>query len=196
MSDDTSTHRIAIPGFLYRVDEPVPCTRMPGLFHPPDDGYLDAGERGRDRMRLALNLCQSCPVLADCREWARDRKEWGVWGGETDTQRIAAVRPERRLRKSASPAPRRSARRRPDPVGAGGCDAAWPPYLSPKQQAVLDLLASGYDRGEIAIALGRTRQSVAGVITTMCKKLRTDAPGIVDAARSAGLLPTVCGSSV
>ncbi|MFE5302301.1 WhiB family transcriptional regulator [Streptomyces sp. NPDC056632] len=188
MTDATSTRKILIPAFLFHVDKPVPCTYMPGLFHPPDDAYRAREEPGGERAGLARALCRPCPVLADCRTWARDRKEWGIWGGETDSERCAAVRPERGRRPARSAASRSAPR--PGVHAAERHDAERPPSLTDKQWEVLELLAAGTEREDIRLALGLTRQSVAGVINSLGRKLGTDWSGIVAAARSAGLLPT------
>ena len=38
--------------------------------------------QARARRRKAIRICSTCPHLLDCREWARDHQETGVWGGE------------------------------------------------------------------------------------------------------------------
>jgi WhiB family redox-sensing transcriptional regulator len=45
-----------------------------------------------DRERLALAVCADCPVLVPCREHARQFREAGIWGGESEYQRRAALR--------------------------------------------------------------------------------------------------------
>ena len=48
---------------------------------------------------LALSVCASCPVRADCLDWAiLTRQDDGVWGGMTETQR----KRERRRRVAAA----------------------------------------------------------------------------------------------
>lgn len=38
--------------------------------------------------RLALEACDGCPVMMQCRRWAdAERIQYGVWGGETEEQR-------------------------------------------------------------------------------------------------------------
>jgi WhiB family redox-sensing transcriptional regulator len=58
------------------------------FFSPP-------GERGntrKSRERKALQICQSCPVLDQCAAFARSTDQhFGVWGGLTERQRIAAA---------------------------------------------------------------------------------------------------------
>ncbi|MGW3690126.1 WhiB family transcriptional regulator [Streptomyces sp. NPDC005125] len=82
--------RLTIPAFLTRVRTPVPCSYHPHLFHAPDDGDNDKGQRRRERTQLAVRLCRDCPVVRACRRWAREQGEHGIWGGETDRQRMAA----------------------------------------------------------------------------------------------------------
>jgi len=35
-------------------------------------------------------VCSACPVVAPCREWAREHGEYGYWGGESEEARVAA----------------------------------------------------------------------------------------------------------
>jgi WhiB family redox-sensing transcriptional regulator len=35
----------------------------------------------------AIPICNRCPVIEPCREWAMSRDEWGTWGGLTCGQR-------------------------------------------------------------------------------------------------------------
>lgn len=50
-----------------------------------------------ERRAMALALCASCPVRTDCREAARASGEhFGVWGGQTETQRRRDLRAEGR----------------------------------------------------------------------------------------------------
>jgi WhiB family transcriptional regulator, redox-sensing transcriptional regulator len=47
-------------------------------------------ERPQARARREANarrICVDCPVIADCREWARENHEFGFWGGESEDQR-------------------------------------------------------------------------------------------------------------
>ncbi|MFF4369402.1 WhiB family transcriptional regulator [Streptomyces sp. NPDC001594] len=84
---------------------PVPFT-VP-LFVPSTDqvGVLPCAEPGVDIDELffnplgakgsaetALTMCRRCPVSADCRSFARAGKEWGFWGGESETDRGGARR--------------------------------------------------------------------------------------------------------
>jgi WhiB family redox-sensing transcriptional regulator len=63
------------------------CQGQTDLFFPP------AGERPETRAKRetkARELCAACPVLADCRSWARENREYGFWGGESEEERAAA----------------------------------------------------------------------------------------------------------
>ncbi|MHA4854481.1 WhiB family transcriptional regulator [Rhodococcus sp. MSC1_016] len=73
------------------------------VFFSPD------GERGAARARRearARRICQACPVLAACRDYALAAAEpFGTWGGmtEADRRRHAQLmrRQQRRLRSAA-----------------------------------------------------------------------------------------------
>ena len=39
-------------------------------------------------IRRALEMCDNCPVIADCRGYAESNREhFGIWGGETERAR-------------------------------------------------------------------------------------------------------------
>ena len=42
------------------------------------------------REAQARTVCRGCDVLHLCREWARDHREYGFWGGESEEERAAA----------------------------------------------------------------------------------------------------------
>jgi WhiB family transcriptional regulator, redox-sensing transcriptional regulator len=50
------------------------------------------------REHQARRLCARCPVLDECRAFAREHGEHGFWGGETEHERAAAGYPPRRHR--------------------------------------------------------------------------------------------------
>jgi WhiB family redox-sensing transcriptional regulator len=58
------------------------------FFHPD-------GERGfarADRVARAKQICQSCPVIVQCRKHALTVQEpFGVWGGLDETERRQAI---------------------------------------------------------------------------------------------------------
>jgi WhiB family redox-sensing transcriptional regulator len=35
-------------------------------------------------------VCDACPVLEPCRSWARENREYGFWGGESEEERAEA----------------------------------------------------------------------------------------------------------
>jgi len=89
-----------------------------------------SGERPEarlDREAKARLVCAVCPVLDPCRRWAREQREYGFWGGESEEERVAAGFPvlmpvgrvaktirtmreaARALNRAALPAPERTA---------------------------------------------------------------------------------------
>ncbi len=59
----------------------------------------------RKREAIAKTICRSCPVLVQCRDYARANPEYGIWGGETEEERHLAGYP------IANPLARRKASR-------------------------------------------------------------------------------------
>ena len=59
----------------------------------PESFFHPEGERGparRNRASAAKSVCDSCPVLRQCREHALTvREPYGVWGGLTEEERAA-----------------------------------------------------------------------------------------------------------
>jgi len=63
------------------------CTDRTELFFAP------AGERPEARAvreGKARSVCSECEVRMACRDWAREHREYGVWGGEAEEERAAA----------------------------------------------------------------------------------------------------------
>ena len=56
------------------------------FFAPPGE----RPEAREVREAKARSICQSCPVMRPCRSWARDNREYGFWGGESEEERAAA----------------------------------------------------------------------------------------------------------
>lgn len=55
--------------------------------------FAPAGERPEARIvreNEARSICAGCPVLRECRDWARENREYGFWGGESEEDRAAA----------------------------------------------------------------------------------------------------------
>jgi WhiB family redox-sensing transcriptional regulator len=63
------------------------CSGQTKLFFAP------AGERPEARAvreAQARAVCRTCPVMTECRQWARQNREYGFWGGESEEERAAA----------------------------------------------------------------------------------------------------------
>ena len=63
------------------------CRGQNDLFFAP------AGERPETRNvreAKARAVCDTCAVLEPCRQWAREQREYGFWGGESEEERAAA----------------------------------------------------------------------------------------------------------
>lgn len=63
------------------------CKGRTHLFFPPK------AERPQARVRReaqARRLCNSCPVQVECQAFARDNREYGYWGGESEEERHLA----------------------------------------------------------------------------------------------------------
>ena len=55
--------------------------------------FAAPGERPEARARReakARQICLRCPVLEPCQAWARENREYGFWGGESEEDRAAA----------------------------------------------------------------------------------------------------------
>jgi WhiB family transcriptional regulator, redox-sensing transcriptional regulator len=63
------------------------CKGETKLFFAPPGERPEARER---REAAARSLCLQCPVLIECRQWARRQREYGYWGGESEEERAAA----------------------------------------------------------------------------------------------------------
>lgn len=65
------------------------CRGKTNIFFPPHGEQAEARER---REAVARALCVTCPVLLECRDYARRHREQGFWGGENDEQRLEVRR--------------------------------------------------------------------------------------------------------
>lgn len=82
---DRSRKRWRVPSWA----EQAACAGQTDLFF----GSPTEPERERiDRERLALAVCAACPVVAPCRDHARQFRESGIWGGENEKDRRAALK--------------------------------------------------------------------------------------------------------
>ena len=85
MATDTVTTLIFAGVLEWTVD--AACGGQTDLFFAP------AGERPEARVvreAAARSICRECPVLLECRDWAREHREYGFWGGESEEERAAA----------------------------------------------------------------------------------------------------------
>ncbi len=85
MTTDTATNLIF--GGVLEWTTTAACAGQSKLFFAPP------GERPEARAvreSQARAICRTCPVLLECRDWARDNREYGFWGGESEEERAAA----------------------------------------------------------------------------------------------------------
>jgi len=61
------------------------------FFAPPGERRT----RRNKREALARSYCDNCKALFPCRSWARENREHGFWGGESEEQRAALGYPPR-----------------------------------------------------------------------------------------------------
>jgi len=60
----------------------TPCMAYPDAF------FIDRDQDAREKYIIARKLCQSCPILLQCLEYAVSNDEnYGVWGGMTPHER-------------------------------------------------------------------------------------------------------------
>jgi WhiB family redox-sensing transcriptional regulator len=82
---DTLSNLIFTGPLAWTID--AACEGRTELFFAP------AGERPEARVvreGKARAVCTEGPVLAPCRDWARENREYGFWGGESEEERAAA----------------------------------------------------------------------------------------------------------
>jgi WhiB family redox-sensing transcriptional regulator len=85
MAAETVSNLIFSGPLAWTVD--AACVGQTDLFFAP------AGERPETRVlreARARAVCRICDVLAPCRDWARENREYGFWGGESEEERAAA----------------------------------------------------------------------------------------------------------
>jgi len=66
------------------------CRGRTQLFFAPHAERPQARVKREARVR---KVCQSCPVVFDCRRYARTHLEHGFWGGESEEERADAGYP-------------------------------------------------------------------------------------------------------
>ena len=82
--------------------EEAACLAYPAvLFFGLDDSESPVERRGREEK--AKRICQTCPVLQPCLEYAlATREQYGIWGGMTEVERKALLRARAAGRKTAT----------------------------------------------------------------------------------------------
>jgi len=68
------------------VDDAL-CRGKSDLFFAP---FAERPEARVRREARAAELCASCPAMDTCKEHARDHRELGFWGGESEAERATA----------------------------------------------------------------------------------------------------------
>jgi WhiB family redox-sensing transcriptional regulator len=72
----------------------------PDLFFP-----ISMTGRAVEQVQRAKAICASCPVLAECKEFARIHDAgYGIWGGTTPEERRRSRRREQRRQRAEAPA--------------------------------------------------------------------------------------------
>ncbi|MDG2428014.1 MAG: WhiB family transcriptional regulator [Acidimicrobiales bacterium] len=65
----------------------VLCRGKSDLFFAP---FAERPEARVRREARASDLCAVCPVAISCKQHARDQRELGFWGGESEAERATA----------------------------------------------------------------------------------------------------------
>ena len=67
--------------------EQAACKGYGHLFFTSDNERPQARLRRENKAKL---LCSKCPVSEQCKSYARESTEYGVWGGENEEERYLA----------------------------------------------------------------------------------------------------------
>jgi WhiB family redox-sensing transcriptional regulator len=68
-------------------EDEAACVGRIDLFFPKPSERPAAREA---REASARRICHRCPVLIECRDFARRTHQYGFWGGENEEARVAA----------------------------------------------------------------------------------------------------------
>ena len=63
------------------------CAGQTKLFFAPPGERPEARAVRESKARA---VCATCSALVSCRDWAREHREYGFWGGESEEERAAA----------------------------------------------------------------------------------------------------------
>lgn len=70
------------------------------VFFGPDHGESELEKQAREARAKAI--CQTCPVLEPCLEFAMEtNQKYGIWGGLTDKERASLKRRRARARRAS-----------------------------------------------------------------------------------------------
>jgi len=97
------------------------CRGRLDLFFEP---HREAPPKRALREAEAKQMCSQCPVQGPCRESGRRNHESGIWGGETEIDRVRAGFPIRTVTRATTAAARAQALEEAQPVPAGDPEAA------------------------------------------------------------------------
>ncbi|MEE3276047.1 MAG: WhiB family transcriptional regulator [Actinomycetota bacterium] len=84
---------LAVAVTVLLADEQMPwvddaaCRGESELFFAP---FAERPEARVRREAKANELCDACPVAGLCKEYARENRELGYWGGESESERATA----------------------------------------------------------------------------------------------------------
>ena len=86
-NEETQMPRSSMPGGGGLGVAAASCVGRTELFFPT---YNERPSTRARREQRAKQLCARCPAQDDCRAFARSHGEYGLWGGETDEERVLA----------------------------------------------------------------------------------------------------------
>lgn len=79
----STTNSNIYPVILQWMDDAA-CKNKTSLFFP---ALAERPQTRKKREAEAKLICSRCPVMIQCRDHARNTREYGVWGGESDIDR-------------------------------------------------------------------------------------------------------------
>jgi len=71
--------------FLTTWAEKAVCKGLVHIFYPD---FSERPAKRERREKTAKMICNTCPVIEECRAYARANAEYGIWGGETEDERF------------------------------------------------------------------------------------------------------------
>ena len=83
MSRTNDNCYLAEPSYPTFITGPTPCRKNPDLF----TAYGDRQGTRKRREDAAKAVCQTCPLMTQCRAWAVATHQIGVWGATTAYER-------------------------------------------------------------------------------------------------------------